>query len=165
MGISFNADEIMEMAVRIETNGRLFYLRAAELQSDDETVSFFKGLAAMEEQHKRTFDEFRQDLSAADKEGQVYDPDGQASMYLATMADAHGGEGDPRAAAALTGEESLEEILRTALNLEKQSILFYVGLKDLVTKKHGKDKVDAVIEEEKQHIAQLSEVLRKTLEA
>lgn len=163
MGISFNADEILEMAVRIETNGRLFYLRAAELQSDDETVGFFKRLAAMEEQHVKTFEEFRQDLSATDQEGQAYDPDGQALMYLATMADAHGGEGDPRIASALTGQESLEEILRTALNLEKQSILFYVGLKDLVTKAQGKEKIDAVIDEEKLHIAQLSEVLRNTL--
>jgi rubrerythrin len=165
MGITFNADEVLEMAVRIEANGKSFYLRAAELQSDNEVVSFFERLAAMEEQHKQTFEEFRQDLSAADKEGQAYDPDGQALMYLATMADAHGGEGDPRIAATLTGDESLEEILRTALNLEKQSILFYVGLKDLVPRQSGKDKVDEVIEEEKLHIAQLSEVLRKTLES
>jgi len=165
MGISFNADEILEMAVRIEANGKAFYLRAAELQSDNEVVGFFNRLAAMEEQHKKTFEEFRQDLAAADKEGQAYDPDGQALMYLATMADAHGGEGDPRIAASLTGQETLEEILRTALNLEKQSILFYVGLKDLVTKAQGKEKIDAVIDEEKQHIAQLSEVLRKTIES
>ena len=67
---------------------------------------------------------------------------------------------DSQIAKTLTGKESLQEILNIALSLEKQSILFYVGLKDLVRQKHGKDKVDAIIGEEKQHIAQLSEVLR-----
>ena len=162
MGIRFNADEILEMAIRIETNGRSFYLRAAELQSDSKTAGFFNKLAAMEEQHKKTFEIFRDELSSLDKEGQVYDPDGQASMYLAVMADTHGGEGDPQIAKTLTGKESLEDILKIALNLEKQSILFYVGLKDLVPQQHGKDKVDAIIDEEKQHVAQLSDVLRNT---
>jgi rubrerythrin len=125
-------------------------------------VSFFNRLAAMEEQHIKTFKRFREDLSKAEKEGQVYDPEGQASMYLLAMADTHGGEGDPQIAKTLTGKESMQEILNIALSLEKQSILFYVGLKDLVRQKHGKDKVDAIIDEEKQHITQLSEILRKT---
>jgi len=163
MGINFNADEILEMAIRIETNGRSFYLRAAELQSDKKNIRFFNKLAAMEEQHKKAFERFYEELSSDEKGGQVYDPDGQASMYLAVMADTHGGEGDPQVANALTGEESLENILKTAINLEKQSILFYIGLKDLVPKKHGKEKVDAIIDEEKQHIVQLSEVLRGNL--
>ena len=165
MTISFNADEIMEMAIRIEMNGRSFYLRAAELQSDNRIASFFNKLADMEAQHKKTFERFRDELSSTDKEGQVYDPDGQASMYLSVMADTHRGEGDPQVAASLTGKESLEDILNIAINLEKQSILFYVGLKDLVPKKHGKGKVDSIIDEEKQHIAQLSEILRNNRES
>ena len=160
MGIRFNMDEILEMAIRIETNGKSFYLHAADMQSDKKMISFFHKLAAMEEQHIKTFERFREDLSETEKEGQVYDPDGQASMYLSVMADTHGGEGDPQVAKTLTGKESLQEILNIALSLERQSILFYVGLKDLVRQKHGKDKVDAIVNEEKQHIAQLSEVLR-----
>jgi len=161
MGIRYNADEILEMAIRIETNGKAFYLRAADLQSDGTMIRFFKNLAAMEEQHRKTFEQFRDELSSDDKEGQVYDPDGQASMYLAVMADTHGGEGDPQVAQNLTGKESLKDILKIALDLEKQSILFYLGLKDLVPKQRGKDQVDAIIDEEKQHIAQLSDVLQK----
>lgn len=160
MGIRFNVDEILEMAIRIETNGKSFYLHAAVLQSDKKIIPFFNKLAAMEEQHIKTFERLREELSASEKEGQIYDPDGQASMYLTVMADTHGGEGDPETAKTLTKKESLEDILKIALNLEKQSILFYVGLRDLVPKEHGKDKVDAIIDEEKQHIAQLSEILR-----
>ena len=165
MGISFNADEIMEMAIKIEKNGRSFYLHAAEINQDKEMTDFFKKLAAMEENHIKTFKRFRDDLSSTEKEGQVYDPDGQASMYLSVMADTHGGEGDPQITETLTGKESLEDILTIAINLEKKSILFYVGLKDLVSKRRGKDKVEAIINEEKKHIAQLSEALQKVRES
>jgi rubrerythrin len=68
MNISFNADEIMEMAVRIEKNGKSFYLHAAEIESDEKMVSFFKKLAAMEEQHIKIFEQFREDLSGIEKE-------------------------------------------------------------------------------------------------
>ena len=86
-------------------------------------------------------------------------------MYLAVMANTHGGEGDPQITETLTGKESLEDILEIAMNLEKKSILFYLGLKDLVSKKRGKDKVDAIIDEEKKHIVQLSEVLQNIKES
>jgi len=162
MSIRFSIDEILEMAVQIETNAKSFYLHAAELDSDKKMIKFFKKLAAMEQEHIKTFERLREDLSNTEKEGQVCDPDGQVSIYLAAMADTHGGEGDPQIAKTLTGKESIEETLSIAMSLEKQSILFYVGLKDLVHQRHGKDKVDAIIDEEKQHITQLSEILRKT---
>ena len=46
-----------------------------------------------------------------------------------------------------------EEILRTALGLENGSILFYEGLKDLVPARLGRDKVEAILTEEKRHVA------------
>ena len=50
------------------------------------------------------------------------------SQYLAAMADTMGGEGSPSVADSLTGDETLEEILRTAVGLEKDSILFYLRI-------------------------------------
>ena len=80
-------------------------------------------------------------------------------MYLKVMADAHGGEGNLEITKTLTGKESIKEILNIALALEKQSILFYIGLVDFISHKHGKDKVNAVIQEEKKHVAQLGDIL------
>ena len=60
MMLEFNADEIFEMAVRIEENGAAFYRKAGELQADAETKKFLQGLAAMEDQHKKTFTEIKQ---------------------------------------------------------------------------------------------------------
>jgi rubrerythrin len=165
MGISFNADEVMEMAIQIEKNGRSFYLHVADIHQDDQLADFFEKLADMENSHIKTFQKFHEEFSSTEKEGQVFDPDNQASMYLAVMANTHGGEGDPQITETLTGKETLEDILEIALNLEKKSILFYLGLKDLVSKKRGKDKVDQIIDEEKKHIVQLSEVLQNIRES
>lgn len=161
MAIEFNADEVFEMAIRIESNGAAFYRKAAGMQSDVENRKFLESLAVMEDQHHKTFTEMRKTLTEKDKEGKVFDPYNEVSQYLATMADTLGGEGSPSAAEALTGNETLEDILRIAIGLEKDSILFYLGLKDMVAPKYGQKKIDEIIKEEKKHVAQLSGVLRR----
>ena len=59
----------------------------------------------------------------------------------------------------LTGRESLEEILQTAIGLEKDSITFYLGIREMVPEKLGKDKVDRIIKEEMSHVVMLTEEL------
>ena len=77
------------------------------------------------------------------------------------MADTHGGEGSPTAADALTGDESIQEIIDIAIGLEKKSILFYLGLRDFVPPDYGQDKLDNIIKEEQRHIIQLKGFLKK----
>jgi rubrerythrin len=161
MAIMFNADEVFEMAVRIESNGAAFYRKAAAMQSDSENQRFLESLAAMEDQHQKIFIEMRKTLTEKDAGGKVFDPYDEVSQYLASMADTIGGEGSPSAADALTGSETLEEILTTAIGLEKDSILFYVGLKDLVPPKYGQEKIDDIIRQERKHVAQLTGHLNK----
>lgn len=161
MSIGFNADEVLTMAVQIETNGAAFYRRAAELQADSEHCQFLSGLATMEEQHKQTFLRLRETLNARESEALAFDPDDEAALYLAAAADGHGGEGSPTAADALTGSESMADILRIALGLENKSILYYIGLRDMVPPRSGRDKVEEIIREEQRHVAQLTRVLSR----
>jgi rubrerythrin len=99
----------------------------------------------------------RDDLSDDEKTENTYDPAGEISMYLEAMADAHGGEGAPKAADNLTGNESLSEILDIAIGLEKESILFYIGLQDMVPERLGRDKIVNIIAEERSHITTLAQ--------
>lgn len=165
MMYDFNAAEVFNVAVRIEENGAKFYRKAAELQSDPENKNFLEKLAAMEDTHKSTFKKMSGDLTEAEKTQQVFDPEGEAEKYLAAMADTHGGEGSPSAADKLTGSETMEEILKIAIGLEKESILFYLGIKDMVPPKFGQEKVDAIIEEERRHVIQLNGFLKKMTSA
>ena len=93
----------------------------------------------------------------------IFDPDNQSAMYLQTMADARGWEGKITPTKELTGNETIKEIVEIALNSEKESVVFYYGLKDMVPVKAGRDKVEAVIREELSHITMLLNIL-KTLD-
>jgi rubrerythrin len=155
MVLGFNADEVFEMAIRAEQNGAAFYRRAAELNAGKSTVEFLEKLAAIEDAHEKVFAHMRKDLSGREKGQTVYDRYDDGALYLAATADTHGGEGSPSVADTLTGEETMEQILQIAIELEQKSILFYVGLRDLVPENLGRDRVDTIIEEEKGHVAAL----------
>ncbi|MBL7076539.1 MAG: ferritin family protein [Kiritimatiellae bacterium] len=163
MGITFNADEVFEMAERIEENGAAFYRRAAELHGDTAgaDVDLLLRLAAMEDQHQAVFASMREELTDRMREDTAADPYMEASLYLQALGNSHGGEGAAAVTEALTGNETAEEILQTAIGLEEKSIVFYVGLKDMVPPKLGQAKVDAIIAEEKEHLTILATELRK----
>lgn len=160
MAVRFNADEILRVAERIEENAEKFYRRAAELHSN-ENVQFLLELAEMEKDHRVTFAKIRESLTQAEKEPTVYDPMDESVLYLQTMADLHGGEGDPEVAKSLTGEESLESIYLKAIELEKKTILFYMALEPLVPPEYGAAQVSRVIAEEKSHVVLFSRKLNE----
>ncbi len=153
MSITFNADEVFEMAEEIERNAARFYREAAGTASDKAIAEMLKDLAAMEEGHQQTFAQMRKELSAEEKETTTYDPENEVAQYLQTLADFHGTEGKVSPTEKLTGQESMSEILKIALQAEKNSIAFYVGIKDLVPSKAGKDKIQAIIIEEMAHVS------------
>ncbi|MHC5179674.1 MAG: ferritin family protein, partial [Planctomycetota bacterium] len=90
MSITFNADEIFEMAEQIERNGAKFYREAAQNASDGKVKEMLLEMAAMEDGHEKTFSQMRKELSAEDRESNVFDPDNEVAQYLQTMADFHG---------------------------------------------------------------------------
>ena len=155
MGISFNADEIFEMAEEIERNGARFYRKAAENASYKEIEETLLRFAAMEDAHEVTFAAMRSEIQSAT----AYDPDGVAAAYLQAIAYARGFEGKISLDEELTGSESTEEIIKIALRAEKESVVFYVGMKDVVVSQQGKEKVDAIIKEEMVHVTQLTNML------
>ena len=155
MSTAFNADEVFEMAEEIERNGAKFYREAAAKTANREVKEMFLGLASMEDGHLRTFHEMRKTLSEQEKGETAYDPYNEASLYLQALADSKGFEGMRSQTQKLTGKESVQELLEIAIGAEKNSVLYYVGLKDLVPVGMGRDKVEAIIREEVRHIADL----------
>ncbi len=155
MSITFNADEVFEMAEQIERNAGKFYREAATKTPERPMKEMFLRLAGMEDDHLRTFQQMRKSLSDQEKGGTTFDPEGEASLYLQALADDRGFEGMRGRNVKLTGRESTRELLEIAIGAEKNSILFYVGLKSLVPDEAGKDKIEAIIREEVSHAADL----------
>jgi len=157
MGVTFNADEVFEMAEQIERNGAKFYRAAAEKFSS--VRQMLLDLASMEDEHEKTFKDMRAQLSGREQEAMAFDPDDEARMYLQVVADGHVFDTKEDPAEQLKGKDKPDDVLRTAINMEKESIAFYAGLKECVPPRAGRDKVEGIIREEFGHIATLSEKL------
>lgn len=152
MGIKFNADEIFQIAERIEKNGAHFYREAAKKISDEGTKRTFLKLADMEDRHQKAFAAIRQDLSAKEKELAVFDPEGQLKEYLDAMAGGYVFNVNRDPTGELGRLRTAEAVLRKAIEIEKDSIVFYIGISDLVPESLGKGRVDDIIKEERSHI-------------
>lgn len=159
MSIIFNADEIFELAEQIERNGARFYRRAAEGAEDSHERQTLLDLAKMEDDHEKAFSAMRAELTDAEQRSTVFDPDGQATQYLRAMVDGRVFDVKADPSKNLTGEETMDEILRTAIGLEKDSIVFYLGMKEMVPARLGKDRIGDIIKEEMDHIVTLSRKL------
>ena len=155
MGMPFNADEVFEMAEQIEQNGAKFYRAAAE--KFPEVNQLLLELAAMEDKHEKTFAAMRTELTGTEAEPIVFDPDDQAQLYLQAMADEHIFHLKSDPANQLGNLDTPDEVLKMAMGLERDSIAFYTGLKESVSRRAGKDKIDDIIKEEMNHIAILSQ--------
>jgi rubrerythrin len=155
MSIDFNADEVFEIAEQIERNGAKFYRSAAENITDEKNKKLLLNLAKMEDEHEITFKNLRSKLRQDEKVETTFDPNGEAEAYLHSLAETR-----------IFYEKDIDtsnfkEILKSAITAEKDSIVFYIGMKDVVPSYLGKDKLDDIIKEEMSHIRLLS---RKLLE-
>ena len=156
MSINFNADEILAMAEQIERNGAAFYRRAAEVTRDSAARARLAELAEWELGHEKLFTELRKGLTPAERTELSFDPDGDAVHYLRVMADRHVFNVNKDPAALLSGQETTQQVLDIALGFERDSILFFQAMEGVVPPSVGRDKVQALIQEEIGHVAFLS---------
>ncbi|WAC07460.1 MAG: ferritin family protein [Thermodesulfobacteriota bacterium] len=154
MSIFFNPDEVLEMAEQIERNGAQFYRHAAQEAHDGETRALLQSLAAMEDGHQKVFAKMRANLK---KEEIDFNADEQALSYLKAWADGHVFDMKSDSTTRMQQHhKNMEDILTVALGLEKESIAFYLGMKNSVNNNTYRDRIDEIIKEEMKHIVLLS---------
>jgi rubrerythrin len=149
----FTVDDVFEMAEQLERNGHQFYREAAQNTDNPEYKKLLVELAEMEVQHEKTFVDLRSELSGNEKTSTVFDPQNESALYLRALADTK----------VFFEKEidfsSRKSVLKAAILAEKDSIVFYLGIKEMVPEKYGKDKLDEIIKEEMGHIKILSKEL------
>ncbi len=160
MTVTFNAFEVFEIAEQIEQNGTNFYIRAAELFDDFKIREMFLRLAEWERQHEITFNRMKEQLSEKDRQENYSNaddllPDPRVMAGLAVF----GIRSDP--AKELHGRQSRTDILRRAVEKEKDSIVFYHGLKEFISAEADKEKINDIIKEEMRHIVILDQSLKE----
>jgi rubrerythrin len=151
----FSADDVFAMAEQMEINGEEFYRKAAASVSEQSNKDLLTRLADMEVNHGRIFKAIRSELSEKEKETNVFDPQGEAALYLRALVDTR----------VFFEKEmdvsSLEMIFKAALEAEKDAIVFYLGMKDSVPDNLGGNKIDLIIKEEMSHVRLIGNELLK----
>ncbi len=150
MASEFNADDILGIAVKIEKNGAEFYRQASEKVEKEENKQFLLDLAVMEDEHEATFLKMQTKLKEKEKMPATFDPYDENALYLKALADTR---------VFFKKEEPADnfyDILVSAVQAEKDSIVFYLGMKGIVPEKLGKSSVDDIIKEEMKHIRLLA---------
>jgi rubrerythrin len=150
----FTADDVFEMAEQLERNGAKFYEDAAQHTDNSEYKKLLLGLSAMEIEHEKIFVNLRSELSGKEKASTVFDPEAESILYLRALADTK----------VFFEKEidfsSKKSVLKAAMLTEKDSIVFYLGMKEMVPEKYGKDQLDKIIKEEMGHIKILAKELK-----
>lgn len=159
MGNLFGAREVIEMSIQIEHNGRDFYTAAIAAARSPEAAEIFRLLREEEDDHIRVFEELREQ---ADDYEPPPDEAAQYQEYLKSLAAEHvftGKKDGAQLGAAITGDAQAVDL---ATGFEKDSVLFYTGMKKVVPPS-GHRVIDRIIEQEKEHIRRLAE-LRKRIQ-
>ena len=161
MPIVFNADEVVGMAIEIERNGQRFYARGAEIVSEPAVKKLMTDLVEWERGHELLFQGLRDELTDDERASTAFDPDQEMELYLKAMAGGYVFTKKTDASKLIAEGDSAADIIHKALDLERDSILFYLAMKNAVPKRLGPDKVEALVREEMSHVV----YLQKQLEA
>jgi rubrerythrin len=142
----FTLKEIYDLGIQIERNGEKFYREALKQPWSAPMASMLQMLADEEVKHVDFFMKKKEKLSETGK-----DPEMEA-MGREMLREVLGDQAFSLKEADLSKIRSIEELRSTAIEFEKDTILFYEMLRSFVTDKETEDQLDAIIEEENRHV-------------
>ena len=151
--VSITAGEILQFAIRMEENGERFYRQAANNSSEIRVNELFSHLASEEAVHKGSFEEL---FAKADMFVPPECYPGEYLAYFYNYIDSKVFFSNENKA-SMSGSFDVLKALDFAIQRELDSVLFYQELKIFVPLADNKT-IDAIINEERRHFAQLSEV-------
>ena len=158
--VMFSGSELVQTAINVERNGIAFYSALAERAQDTQTKETFQGLAQMEKEHEKTFQAMLEGVGK-------YEPfeayAEEHALYLRALADSAVFPDEETAVEMARKVASQAEALRLGISAEKDSILFYAEMRR-VTKGPESNAIERIIGEEKAHLIQLREMLKKARE-
>jgi rubrerythrin len=161
MSIDFNADEIFQLGIQIETNGKQFYETVAKNTLDPSVKGLFSELSKWESEHQQLFENLRKALPDSAKRETLFDPQGEFSLYMQAMAESHVFIKNEDIHGLASKCKTPQEALDLAMIFEKDSVVFFTTIKRVVPEHLRKDKIDLLINEEIKHISILAQKRRE----
>lgn len=150
----FTAEEILNIAVRLEKNGEKIYKDAAREINAPELVSLLEWMAAEEVQHAERFLKMKASVSTASPNPVVDE------MGRELINDMLGNRSFSLDDVDFSRIESVNDMIATFIEFEKDTVLFYEMLEAFIDAKEPRDTLKRIITEENCHIEQLREFLK-----
>jgi rubrerythrin len=148
------ANELLEFAVQIEKNGEAYYRAAANKTKNSKLKDIFMYLAEQEVEHKNIYEKMLKSVESYEPK-EMY-PE-EYFQYLRAYADNHIFVKKEEIEKKAVEAKSDVEAIGLALGFEKDSILYYLEIKNFVPDGE-KNIVDKIIEEEHKHYNKLTEI-------
>jgi len=155
---AYSAAEALELAMEIEINGEAFYNAILEQDPESETAELFKDLAAQERGHYAIFRQMLGNVSPGpDIPDAEYD---QYVTYMRVALDRALFSGKDKALLLAKEAQDSETAIRAALGFEKDTLLFFYDLREMVSERE-RDAITRIIREEKTHVRRLAGMLKE----
>jgi rubrerythrin len=154
---SFEASDIVEIAIRIEENGTNFYKFAEQIAKQEDAKKLFADLAKAEVAHKKFFEGI---FAKMEKHNPTESYDGEYGSYLRNYVDNN---------IIFTKEAIDKELAKVkdtvtaidfAIRRELDSILYYHEIKRLVPPAQH-EAIEQIIDEERKHYSLLTEIKKR----
>lgn len=158
MGNLFTGMEIVKLGIRIEENGRDFYNELVNKSENSRAIGVFKHLEGEEEKHIAVFQKM---LDSLEKQEQTESFPGEYAGYMQDLAgkNVFTQENVGVEAASKTGSD--KEAVDLGIGFEKDSIIFYEGMKK-VTSGTVHKAIDQLIAQEQTHLEKLNELKKRS---
>lgn len=154
MGNIFSGSEVVEIGIQIEKNGQDYYNALAQKTKNAKVKEIFIFLAAEEEKHMAIF---RKILEKT----QQYEPQGldadEYYAYMNSLASEHIFTQQNKGKEVAQNINSDKEAVEKGIGFEKDSIVFYEGLKKAVPS-YDQKIVEEIIAQERIHFDKLTEL-------
>lgn len=146
---SFSLEDVINVMIELEVCGNEHYLFLAGQTTDESMRKLFLSLANAEKNHKIKYEHFKKDILFFEHETVSY----EYQNYIISLL--------KRTIQFLTAsikQNSIEEGVQVAIQLEKDTILFLVELKSMVGQKFSTE-MEQIILEEQEHLKLLNQYI------
>ncbi len=157
MSMVFSGSELINIAISIERRGITFYDIMAKSTDDEMARGIFQRLTEMEREHIQIFQDM---LGEAAKPAPSESLTEEHEIYLQALIDNAVFSDDLITSEMATQADSDIKALELGISAEKDSILFYYEMRDVMPRP-ALPMINRIIAEEKSHLRILSEIKKR----
>lgn len=145
----FTITELLDIAIRIEKNGEKAYRAASQKVENENVGSLLVWLSEQEAIHTAFFSSLKDAAPVSP------DPIPEENLNGPLIDQLMEGKSFSLSEINFLTITQLYELIQIAIEFERDTILFYELLKSFIQDNDAKDKLDTIIQEERQHIQKL----------